>query len=173
MSSGDTLFILTPQGSTPPATLFATLDTIAEGSAPPATIPVLDFDGAQDEHMDWHLTIPSHYSGDTGFTFSYKYALDGSQTNAIELEFRVLQINDGDILTADLLIDGLTSADLADTTAATPTNKINVAGTVALAKANMSTPAAGDRIIIRVTRDFDHASNTDDVQLVDVLVSDT
>lgn len=173
MASGDTLFVLDPLGSVPPATLFATRDTISDGSAPVATIPVLDFDGAQDEHADWYLTIPSHYSGDTGFTFSYKYAVDGTDADAVQLEFRVLQLNDLDILTGDLGIDGLTSADLADTPATTPINKLNVTSTVALAKASMSTPAAGDRIIIRVTRDFDHAANTDDLQLLEVLVKDT
>ena len=173
MASGDTLFVLDPQSSTPPGTVFATHDTISDGSSPTLTIPVLDFDGATDEHADWWRTVPSHYASTTGFTFSYKYAVDGTDVDIVELEFRVLKLADLDILTGDLGIDTQTAAALQDTPAATSTNKLNVTGTVALAKANMGTPAAGDRIVIRVTRDISAATNTDDLQLVEVFVKET
>ena len=173
MASGDTLFVLDPQSSVPPGTLFATHDTIVDGSSPTLTIPVLDFDGATDEHADWWATVPSHYAGTTGFTFSYKYAVDGTDVDIVELEFRVLKLADLDILTADLGIDTQTAAALQDTPATTPTNKLNVTGTVALAKADMGTPVAGDRIVIRATRDISAAVNTDDLQLVEILVKET
>lgn len=173
MASGDTLFILTPQGSIPPSANFATLDTIADASTPTTFFPVLDFDGATDEHADWHVTIPSHYSGATGFTFSYKYAVDGSDVDIVEIEFRALHVDDLDILTADLGIDTQTATAIQDTPAATPTNKLNYSTTGTMAKANFGSAVAGDRLVIRSTRDVSAATNTDDLQLLEILVVET
>ena len=171
MASGNTLFILDPMGSTPPATLYATLDTITETSTQNSIVPVLDFDGSQDEHMDWWLTVPSHY-GSGGLTFSYKYATDGTDGSAVELEFRCLPLADSDDISSDLGIDGQTAAVLADTPIATA-DDLNITTTVGLSHANAGSPSAGDRVVIRVTRDFDHAANTDDLQLLEVLVLET
>lgn len=101
MASGDTIFILDPRGSSPTPTDYATNDEVVDASTPPIITPVLDFDGATDEHADWFLTIPSQYSGATGFTFSYKYATDGSDADLVEMEFRVLHIDDLDVLTRE------------------------------------------------------------------------
>lgn len=173
MASGDTLFVLTPIGSIPPSANFATLDTISDGSTPNLIIPVLDFDGATDEHMDWIREIPSQYAGTTGFTFKYKYAVDGTDVDIVEMEFRVLPILDLDILTADLGLDTQTAVAITDTPASTPINKLNVTGTGALAKASFGSAVAGDLIVIRATRDISVATNTDDLQLVSVLVTET
>lgn len=173
MASGDTLFVLTPQSSLPPSANFSTFDVIEDASTPSIKIPVLDFDGAADEHADWHLTIPSQYASATGFTFSFKYATDGSDADLVEMEFRVLHIDDLDILTGDLGIDTQTEVAVQDTPPATPTNKISYSATGALAKADMGTPVAGDRIVIRATRDISAATNTDDLQLIEILVIET
>lgn len=173
MASGDTLFSLLPHGSVPTPTIYATLDTVADASTPPVTFPCLDFDGAADEHADWHVQIPSHYSGATGFTFSYKYAVDGADVDFVEMEFRVLDLNDLDILTADLGMDTQTEVTIQDTPAATPTNKFNWSDTGALAKASFGSAVAGDYIVIRATRDISPATNTDDLQLLSILVTET
>ena len=166
MASGDTLFILDPLGSSPPATLYATIDTISDASTPLMVIPVLDFDGVTSEHADWYLTIPSHYAGITGFTFSYKYATDGSDADLVDIEFRVLKLADLDILTGDLGIDTQTAVSIQDTPPATPTNKLSVSTTGALAKANFGSAVAGDRIIIRATRDVAAAAKTSEVHVM-------
>ena len=173
MATGDFLFWLLPQGSVPPTTLFATFDTIAEGSAPTAEILVLDFDGSTNEHADWSVVIPSQYAGTTGFTFKVWYAPDGSAGGTTIWEIRGLQFNDLDILTGDLGIDGLTAGTVTDTAPATPTNKLNITATFALAKADMSTPAAGDLMLFRVTRNPVSDTNTDDAQLLAILVTET
>ena len=131
MASGDTLFVLTPQMASSPGTLAATFDVIAEGDTPAMQIPVIKFPGVTaNSNMDWFLTVPSQYAGTTGFTFSYKYAVDSTDVDAVEMEFRVLPFADLDILTADLDIMGKTPALRADTPATTPTNKLNVTATV-------------------------------------------
>ena len=174
MASGDTLFILNPMSGVAPASNYATLDTITETSTPNAIIPVLDFDGAADEYMDWHVVVPAHYSDTTGFTFQYTYAMDGTDADLVELEISVAKLVDTEIATADQGLDTATPVAIQDTPVATVTaDKIAVSPTGALAKANMGTPVAGDYIIIRVQRDTAAATNTDDLQLINVVVTET
>lgn len=173
MASGNTLFVLEPMGSSPPSANFATLDLVADASTPAMEIPVLDFDGAVDEHMDWFVTIPSQYAGTTGFTFSFKYAMDGTDGDQIEMEFRVLHIDDQTVLSGDLGMDTQTPVTITDDPDATAED-LNYSTTGALAKASFSSAVAGDRICIRATRDEDGvAENIDDLQLVEILVSET
>lgn len=174
MASGDTLFMLLPMGYTPPATLYATLDVITEGSTPNALIPVLDFDGAADEYADWHLVVPSHYAGTTGFTFQYTYAMDGVDADLVDLEFSMVKIVDTEIATADQGLDTATPVSIQDTPVATVTaDKVAVSPTDDLAKADAGTPVAGDYIIIRCQRDTGAAADTDDLQLINIVVTET
>jgi hypothetical protein len=174
MASGDTLFILNALNSTPPATLYATFDTITETSTPNAIIPVLDFDGSTDEYADWHVVVPSHYAGTTGFTFKYTYAMSSADVDLVDLEFSVAKIVDTEIATADQGLDTATPVSIQDTPVATVTaNKVAVSPTGALAKASMGTPVAGDYIIIRCQRDTTAAANADDLQLINVYVTET
>ncbi len=173
MASGDTLFVLTPRGSTPPATLFATLDTILDASTPNMVISVLDFRGdTGDEHADWFATIPSQYSGATGFTWSYKYAMDGADVDNVQMELRILHLDDLDILTADLGMDGQSPNTVSDTPAGTA-NKLNYTSTDNIPKANFGSAGPGDRLCIRASRNFDFGTNTDDLQLVEILITET
>jgi hypothetical protein len=172
MATGDSLFVLLPLNSIPPATLYATLDVIADGSTPVMHTPVLDFDGSQDEHSEWVALLPSHYSGDTGLTFSYKFAMSGTDGSDVQMEFRVLPITDGLLLTSDMGMDGQTKADLTATPDAAA-NEVKTSGTVALAKASFGSAAAGSYIRIRASRDYNHAANTDDLQLLSILVTET
>ena len=173
MASGDVLFVLKPLGSSPPATLYATFDTITETSTPNTPIPVLDFDSTTAEYMDWHEVIPSQYAGTTGFDFVFHYASDGTGAGTVKWDAKVLQLNDLDILTGDLGIDGLTAGTVTDTVPATPINKLNITAAASLAKANMSTPAAGDSIIIRIGRDTATDTLAHDAQLIAVYVTET
>lgn len=172
MASGDTLFILTPQSHTPPATNYATLDTVADGSAPAMSIPVLDFDGSANESADWYVTVPSHYAGG-GFTFSYAYAMSSTDGDAVEIEFRAFPFADASsILTADLGMDGRTAVNVVDDPSANA-NEFNITTTGNLSHSNAGSPAVGAFIIIRATRDFDHAANGNDLQLLAVHVKET
>lgn len=173
MASGDTLFILSPLGSVPPSANAATLDYVADASTPNMHIPVLDFDGATDEHADWFVTIPEHYSETTGFTFSFKYAMDGTDGDQIEMEFRALHIDDQTVLTGDLGLDGQTATTITDDPDATA-NDFNYSTTGTMAKANFGSAQPGDLLVIRATRDEDGvAENTDDLQLVEIYVTET
>ena len=172
MASGDTLFILTPQAYTPPAANYATLDTVADGSTPAMSIPVLDFDGSANESADWYVTVPSHYAGG-GLTFSYAYAMSSTDGDAVEIEFRAFPFADASsILTADLGMDGRTAVNVADDPSANA-NEFNITTTGNLSHSDAGSPAVGAFIIIRATRDFDHAANGNDLQLLAVHVKET
>lgn len=172
MASGNTLFILSPIGSVPPSANNATLDYIADASTPNMHIPVLDFDGSTDEHADWFVTIPEHYSETTGFTFSYKYAMDGVDGDIVEIEFRALHIDDQTVLTGDLGLDGQTATTITDDPDATA-DDFNYSTTGTMAKANFGSAAPGDFLVIRATRDISVATNTDDLQLAEVYITET
>jgi hypothetical protein len=172
MASGDTLFILTPQSYTPPSANYATLDTVGDGSTPNMSIPVLDFDGSANESADWYVTVPSHYAGG-GLTFSYAYAMSSTDGDAVEIEFRAFPFADASsILTADLGMDGRTAVNVADDPSANA-NEFNITTTGNLSHSDAGSPAVGAFIIIRATRDYDHASNGNDLQLLAVHVKET
>ncbi len=101
MASGDLLFELWPDNRVGPSANLATRDTVQDTSTPPIDIPVLDFDGGADEHADWIEQVPEHYDGG-GFTFSYKYAMDGTDGDIVDIHFRSLDIPDLTVLTGDL-----------------------------------------------------------------------
>tara|TARA_R100000655_G_scaffold24031_2_gene48322 strand:- start:1341 stop:1856 length:516 start_codon:yes stop_codon:yes gene_type:complete len=171
MASGDTLFILTPQAYTPPATNYATLDTVADASTPNMSIPVLDFDGSADESADWYVTVPSHYAGG-GFTFSYTYAMSDGD-GAVEIEFRAFPFADASsILTADLGMDGRTAVNVVDDPSDND-NEFNITTTGNLSHSDAGSPAVGAFMIIRATRDVSYASNANDLQLLAVHVKET
>ena len=177
MASGDTLFILTPMSGTPPATLYATLDTLAiTGATPDSYIPVLDFDGGTAiESMDWFLSMPSHYIGTTGITFKAYYAMDGASANPVRLEYRAIAFAEDDALPTARVIDTQTSTDDVDTPVSATTNDLSIGSPVAMAKANFGSPSAGDLIQIRLTRDPVDAgdTNTNDLQLIKIVVTET
>lgn len=170
MASGDLLFILEPKTSCGPTSDFAIPTSIQDTSTPAMDIPVLQFSGASDKHADWHVTIPPQYSADTGFTFSYKYAMDGTDGNIVEMEFRVLPLSDLDVLTGDLGMDGQTEVAITDDPAATA-NQMNYATTGTLAKANFGNAPVGTRVCIRAT--YDVTANSDDLYLIEVKVTET
>lgn len=172
MATGDTIFVLDPMSNRPPGTLFATLDVIEDGSTPTIITPVLDFDPTTAEYAYWHGTIPAHYDGG-GFTISWKGGTDNTSVGTFEIEIRMLPIADGDILTADLGLDGQTPVAITDTPPATPINKLNYSTTGTLSHANAGSPSAGDRVVIAAKRDTATDTNTGDLQLAEILILET
>jgi hypothetical protein len=172
MASGNTLFALYPKGHSPTVTLGATFDTISDASTPASITEVLDFDGAaQDEHAEWNVTVPSQYAGG-GFNVVIKYAMSGTDADAVQFEVRMLKLGDTADLDTDLGMDTQTATDITDTPTGTA-NAMMVTSAGAVTHSNAGSPSAGDHMRIRITRDYDHASNTDDAQLVAVYITET
>jgi len=171
MASGDTLFILRPQGSVPTGTIYATPDFVPDASTPTTQIPVLDFDYQTAEHADWHVTVPSSYGGG-GFTVSWKGGTDNTSVGTLILAIRSVKVADATIMTGDLGIDGATPVSITDTPPATPINKLNYSTTGTLSHANAGSPSVGDKLIIRASRDVSD-TNTGDLQLEEILIKET
>jgi hypothetical protein len=171
-AKGRTIATLQPEGSRPTGTLYAQLSAITDGSTPTSITPVLAYDGAaQDEHAEWDVTIPSWYSGN-GLTFVVKYAMSGTDADAVQFEVRAKTLADTADLDSNLAIQSQTPTDITDTPTGTQ-NAMMVTAAGNVTHANAGSPAAGDTVRIRVSRDFDHASNTNDAQLVSVHVTET
>jgi len=171
MATTNTLFVLGPLGNSPPATLYATLDTIADASTPNATIPVLDFDATTAEWAHWHLTMPSHYDGG-GLTISWKGGTDNTSVGTLILDMRMVVIADATILTGDLTIDGAHTS-ISDTPPATPINKMNQSTTGTITHSNAGSPSAGDKLVFSAVRDVATDTNTGDLQLLEILILET
>lgn len=172
MASGDSIWVLHPEQQVGPATLFATKDWVLDASTPAALTPVMDFDGAADEHADFLAVVPSQYAGG-GFTISYRYAMDGTVGTAVEIEFRMLDLTDASsVLTADLGLDTQTPVLITDDPSATA-NEYNISTTGALSHVNAGSPAIGAVMLIRATRDISFAVNGDDLQLIAIDIKET
>ncbi len=161
MASGDTVFVFLPANNVPPSSNFATLDTFAAATG---LRSVLDFDGvAADETAIFPSVWPSNYAGG-GINVIIHYSTDGTDIDAVQFEVSVEVIQDDDDQDAGGQDFGA-ATDITDTPAAATANKSNITAAGAISHANCGSPAVGDRMRLRVTRDFDHAANTDDVQL--------
>jgi hypothetical protein len=179
MAAGDTLFILWAREGVPTGTVGAAHAVIADGSTPTIGTSVLAYDGgAADEHADWHIVLPASYAGTTGFTWKIEYAAGGTANKELQWEIRALKLTDNssDLNGADLGMDTQTATTIVDTPAAT-LGIFNITATATMAKANAGTPAAGDTIIVRVSRNYDHnggaGANTDDAHFICAICTET
>jgi len=171
MATGDTLFVLLPHGSVPTTTDYATLDTLSDSSTVVGVMPCLDFSGATpDTHAEWVEMMPSHYAGG-GLTFEINYATDGAVGNAVQFEVRAIQMVAADTITSQDL-QAQTATDITDTPSTTA-DVLDVTPTGAISHANAGSPAVGDYMRMRLSRDFDHATNADDAQVLGVIVTET
>ena len=161
MASGDTLFVFTPTDNVPPASAFATLDTFAAATG---LRSVLDFDGqAADETAIFSGVWPSNYAGG-GVDVIIHYSLDGTDAQDVQFEVSVEVVQDDDDQDAGGQDFGA-ATDITDTPATNTANYSNITAAGAISHANCGSPAVGDGMRLKVTRDYDHAANTDDVQL--------
>ncbi len=171
MASGDTLFELFPQGYIPTTTVFGTTDTINDGSTVVGVLPTIDFAGATaDESADWTKKMPSHYDGG-GLSWEVDYAMDGTDGSDVQFEIRADKLVATDAIGSQNL-GAQTATDITDTPNGTA-DVVDTTPTGAITHANAGSPAAGDTVRMRLTRDYDHAANADDAQVLSVLVKET
>jgi hypothetical protein len=169
MASGNTLFIFLPEDNIPPTTAFATYDTFAAATG---IRSCLDFDGAAaNETAIFQGVWPSHYAGG-GINVVIHYSTSGTDAQAVQFEVSCEVIQDGDDQDAGGQDFG-TLTDITDTPSVNTANFVNVTAAGAITHANCGSPAAGDRMRLKITRDFDHEANTDDVQFHAAVVTET
>jgi len=171
MASGNTLFVFLPQDNVPPATNYATLDTFAAATGLRTVLDFIGSGGSADEAAIFEGVWPSHYAGG-GVNVVVHYSTDGTSVGAVQWEVSIEVIQD----TQDQDAGGQdfgTLTDITDTPSTATANILDVTAAGAISHANCGSPAVGNAMRLKIARDHDHATNTDDAQLHRVVVTET
>ena len=158
MASGDTLFVLTAADfNEPPASNFATPDTRNGRNC-------YDFDASSDEEIIRTLIMPQKYSNATGITCQMWTGSSTDQTSgAVAWEILLERVIED---STDLDADGFaTSAAGNRFTQTAPAGVSQIANdTKTIAKGTvMDSVVAGDMFRLKIRRDADGTSQTDDM----------
>lgn len=153
MASGNFLNTFVPFDNVPPSSAFATLDTRN-------VHPVLDFDGSTDEEAVFPSVLPNHYSGG-GLTVdifvSFTSATSGS--GRLQADIERMQAS-----TLDVDADSFTGSFQSAGVTAPGTSGQIVVGTITFTSgAQMDSLAAGEAFRLKIRRDADGTSGTDDI----------
>ena len=153
MASGDLLAQFTALHNEPPAANFAQLDTRNAH-------PVLDFSGTADEEAVFRASIPPNYSGG-GLTVQLLVAFTSAQSGTSRWQADIERILAGTLdIDADSFTGTFQSAGLtANGTSGIP-DTVSITFT---SGAQMDSLAAGEWFRLKVRRDADGTSGTDDI----------
>lgn len=153
MASGDTLCIFTPLHASYPASNYATPDLRNQH-------PVLDFDGSTDEECYFEGVLPSHYAGGSIVIDVYvalTSAISGTSRWQTDIE---RQNSAGPDLDTDSFVGTFQSA---GGTASGTSGIATVISITHTAGAQMDSLAAGEPFRLKLRRDADGTSGTDDI----------
>lgn len=166
MASGDTLAVFFPQDGEPPSSAYATLDT-RNGVA------VLDFDDTTDESIEFGGFMPRHYDGG-GFTVLVGWMATSATTGAISLDVAFKSVSDD---ADDLDTKAFAAANNANPTTASATGEVDYVEIAFTDGADSDSVAAGEYFRLKITRDANGTTSTDDLsgdmELVFVEVRET
>lgn len=167
MASGDTLAFFTALHGEPPASNYATLDTRN-------AIPVLDFDDTTDESIEFGGFMPAHYAGTTGITVTVGWMATTATSGAISLDVAFKSVSDD---LDDLDGKPYAAANNANPTAPSATGEVDYVNITFTNGADMDSIAAGEYFRMKVTRDANGTTSTDnltgDMELVFVSIKET
>ena len=165
MASGDTLVIFSPLDNEPPSSNYATIDT-RNGH------PVLDFDASTDESAIFSGILPRNYGGG-GLTVTIYWMATSATSGATRWQAAIERMDTG----TDLDSDSFASAQSAGTTASA-TSGAQVSTAIAFTSgAQMDSLAAGEPFRLKINRDADGTTGTDnmtgDAELLAVEIKET
>lgn len=150
----------------PPATNYATLD-IRNG------VTVLDFDDSTDESIDFGGYMPAHYSGG-GFTVVIGWMATTATSGTISLDVAFKSVTDD---ADDLDTKAYAAVNNANPTTASATGEVDYVTITFTDGADSNSVAAGEYFMLRVTRDANGTTSTDnlvgDMELVFVAIKET
>lgn len=150
MASGNTLGVWATLSNEPPASNFATLDTRNSHV-------VLDFDATTDEEAVFRGVMPQNYAGG-GITLKIHFmATSATSGNAVwQAAFEALASQDADS-------DGFASFQGSGQVAVNGTSGVESIATITFTDgAQMDSVAAGGEFRLKIRRDADNTSATDD-----------
>lgn len=167
MASADTLVVFTPLHNEPPASSYATLDTRN-------SVPVLDFDDTTDESAVFGGVLPSTYDGG-GLTVILVWMATSATTGGVSWDVAIEAHPDD---TFDIDSDGFAAANNSGSaTTASATGEQQYTTITFTDGADMDSLAAGESFRLKVTRDANGTTATDnmsgDAELLRVIVKET
>lgn len=166
MASGDTLAYFDVLNGQTPSSAFATFDT-RNGVA------VLDFDDTTDESVDFGGFMPRNYAGG-GFTVTVGWMATSATTGTISLDVSFMSVTDD---ADDLDTKAFAAANNANPTTASATGEVDYVPITFTDGADSDSVAAGEYFRLRVTRDANGTTSTDDLagdmELVFVEIKET
>jgi len=167
MASGDTLCVFTALCNEPPASAAATLD---ERNAH----LVLDFDGATDEEAVFSGVMPKNYSATTGITVDLFIAFTTATSGNSRWQVAIERL---DASGQDIDSDGFAAFQSAGVSAPGTSGQVVVCSVTLTAGSQIDSLVAGEAFRLKVRRDADGTSGTDDIttdaELLAVHVKDT
>lgn len=171
MASGDTLAIFTARDGVPTATAGAVHAILAGASTPAEGVPILSFDSATDESVDFVGVLPRAYAGG-GLTLTLHWA-SGATTGATVWNAAFFRIADD---TVDINTTGFTyDYNAVTATTASAAGEVDYAAITFTDGADMNSLAVGELFILRINRDANHASDdmTGDAHLIAIEIKET
>lgn len=166
MASGDSLARFGPASSEPPSNNFATSDT-RNG------ISIRDFDDTIDESLEFGDDMPEHYSGG-GITVIVKWMATSATSGTISLDVAFKSIGDN---ADDVDTKAFAAANNANPTAPGTSGFVRYTTITFTDGADMDSIAAGEYFRMKVTRDADGTTSTDnmagDMELVSITIKET
>ena len=167
MASGDTLCYFNALSGEAPATNYATLDVRN-------VTPVLDYDDTTDESTEFGGFMPRHYAATTGITITIGWMATTATTGTISLDVAFKSLSDD---ADDLDTKSFAAANNINPTTASASGEIDYATITFTDGADMDSVAAGEYFKMKVTRDADGTTSTDnmtgDMELVFVEIKET
>lgn len=152
MASGDTLLVFTPLCNEPPSSNFATLDFRN-------LHPVLDFDATTDEEAVFTGILPRNYAGG-GLTINTHWAFTSATSGSLRVQAAIERI---DASSLDIDADSFASFQSAGGTAPGTSGQVIVVAVTMTSGAQMDSLAAGEAFRLKIRRDADDTSGTDNV----------
>ena len=166
MATTNVLAVFTPLNNEPPASAFATLDT-RNGHI------TLDFDGSTDEEAVFSGVLPAHYAGG-GLTIETFWAFTSATSGSLRVQTAIERI---DASSLDIDADSFASFNSAGGTAPGTSGQVIKVTTTHASGAEMDSLAAGEAFRLKVRRDADGTSGTDDIttdaELIAINVKET
>jgi hypothetical protein len=152
MASGNTLCVFSPNDNEPPVSAYATLDSRNAH-------PCLDFDAATDEEAVFSSVLPAHYGGG-GLTVELWWAASSATSGSVRWQADIERMNAGG---PDLDSDSFTGTFQSAGGTANATSGILTKTNITFTSgAQMDSLAAGEPFRLKIRRDADGTSGTDD-----------
>lgn len=153
MASGNTLAIFGPNDNEPTTANFATLDLRN-------LHPALDFDASTDEEAVFTSVLPTHYAAG-GLTVELWWGASSATSGSTRWQADIERMNDGG---SDLDADSFTGSFQSVGGTANGTSGILTKSSITFTSgAQMDSLAAGEPFRLKIRRDADGTSGTDDM----------